>query len=103
MMTIMHEPDKKNAENGFLSLFCIFQSQQTREGGEKNQGRKKKGVFLLWELNGLGVCCLKDSTVRCTMLRYSARSGLTFPSVRTSLWKCAALLLPHAITETPLS
>lgn len=38
--------------------------------------------------------------MRCAMLRYSARSGLTFPSVRTSLWKCAALLLPHAIAES---
>lgn len=39
---------QKNAENGFLSLFCIFQSQQTREGREKKQGKKKKkSIFTL--------------------------------------------------------
>lgn len=67
MMMIMHEPDKKTPENGFLSLFCIFQSQQTGGGGRGGrQGRKKKGVFLLWDWSRLDVCFSR--TPRCIIL-----------------------------------
>lgn len=38
-MMIMQEPDKKkkkNTENGFPSLFCIFQTQRTEKKKQKN-------------------------------------------------------------------
>lgn len=98
MMMIMQEPDKKPPENGFLSLFHISQSQQTGEGG--GTGGKYRSILTV-EQSGL-MFVVSRTPQHCTVCPYSARSGLTFPGVTTSLWKGAVLLLPHASAETPL-
>lgn len=57
---------KKTTENGFLSLFCIFQRQQTGEGKKKNLGEKKKKEYF-YSGNWAGWMFAVSRTPQCTV------------------------------------
>lgn len=101
-MMIMHEPDKKTPENGFLSLFCIFQSQQTGGGGQGGKaGEKKKRSIFTVGLEQAGCLFLKDSTLYNP--RYAAGSGLTFPVSEHRCGKGQCCSCPMLFPKQPLS
>lgn len=60
MMMIMHEPDthkiKNHPENGFWSLLCIFQSQQTGGGLENARRGSEQGGFAAGAEGAASLC-----------------------------------------------
>lgn len=98
-MMIMHEPDKKKMRRKWLSepLLHFSEPADWRGGGGKAGEKKKRSIFTVG-LERAG--CLLSQGLHTVQSSLCCRIRADIPSVRTSLWKRAVLLLPHVIAQT---